>query len=69
MDGLVWICSMHGNSMRVYTILLRKVQGKGPLGRRRSRGGSFDNIERSFRGTRCEVIGLWFRTFHNGSLV
>lgn len=67
MDGLVWICSMHGKSMSVYTILLRKVQGKGPLGR--PRGGSFNSIERNFRRTRCAVMGLWFVAFHNGSLV
>jgi hypothetical protein len=55
--------------MSVYTVLLGKFQGKGPLGRHRPRGGIFDSIEGNFRGTRCEVIGLWFGAFHNGSLV
>jgi len=41
--------------MSVYTVLLRKVQGKGPLGRCRHKWGSFDSIERNVRGTRCEV--------------
>lgn len=69
MDGLVLICSMHGKSMSVYKILLREAQGKGPLGRHRHKGGSFDNIERNFRETRCEVLGLWFGACCNGSLV
>ena len=42
---------MYGESRSVYSVLVRKPEGKGPLGRARRRWG--DNIKKDFQEVVC----------------
>jgi hypothetical protein len=48
-------CSTYGEKSNVYRVLVRKTEGKRPLGRRRGRWE--DNIKMDLQGEGC--VGAW----------
>jgi hypothetical protein len=63
------ICSTHGEKRNAYKILMRKPEGKRPIGRPRRR--SEDNIKMDRREVGCVVLtGLfWLRIGTSGGLL